>query len=180
MVIALAGRRIDAPNASQPRFPAANLERVQERIRSLLKLWEVRTLVCSAACGSDLIALLAAGGLGARRIVVLPYAREIFRKTSVVDQPGIWGESYDQVLDEVQAQNDLIVLGYAEDNDAAYSATNIAILEQGQKAAHQANLPLTAVVVWDGKSRGEGDFTEQFRNEAKNRGIQTLEIRTLD
>jgi hypothetical protein len=33
MVVALAGRRIDAPGAERPRFPLANVEAVAERLR---------------------------------------------------------------------------------------------------------------------------------------------------
>jgi hypothetical protein len=181
MVFALAGRRIDAPNAP-PRFPTRNLDAVRERISNLLKQRQAKILVCSAACGSDLIALETAGKLGIRRIVVLPYAREIFRRSSVVDRPGDWGEIYDQVLDEVEKENekDLVVLGYAENDEAAYSATNLAILDHTEKAALESNSPRMAVVVWEGKSRGPGDFTEQFQKEARGRGIETAEVRTSD
>ncbi|HEY6248363.1 MAG TPA: hypothetical protein VI685_00290 [Candidatus Angelobacter sp.] len=180
MVIALAGRRVDAPGAAQSRFPAKNVGLVRDRIANLLKLQQAKTLVCSAACGADLIALAAAGDLGIRRIVVLPYSRDVFLRTSVIDRPGDWGESYDRVMDEVEGKNDVVVLGYAENDDAAYSATNLAILEQAEKVARKENLPIAAVVVWDGKSRGEGDFTEQFKEEAKRRGINPTEIPTLN
>jgi hypothetical protein len=180
MILVLAGRRIDAPNASQPRFPAQNLSTVRERISELLNRRRARTLVCSAACGADLIALEAAGNLGLRRIVVIPYAREVFRRSSVVDRPGDWGEPFDRIMDEVEKRNDMVVLGYAENDEAAYAATNLAILDQAEKAARESNLPLLAVVVWDGKSRGQGDFTEHFQNEARARGIETVEVRTLD
>ena len=57
MIIALAGRRIDAPNAEIRRFPPENLELVRTRIRSVLQAKPAALLISSAACGSDLIAL---------------------------------------------------------------------------------------------------------------------------
>ncbi|HKD13457.1 MAG TPA: hypothetical protein VKE71_02835, partial [Candidatus Angelobacter sp.] len=62
----------------------------------------------------------------------------------------------------------------------AYSATNLAILDYATKVAREATLPIAAVIVWDGKSRGKEDFTEQFRNEARSRGIEVVEVRTLE
>src|SRR5215471_9178017 len=168
MVIALAGRRVDAAKAEKPRFPAEKLGVVKERIRDLLKRRKATALVCSGACGADLLALQAAGDIGIRRIVILPYAADIFRRTSVVDRPGDWGDSYDQIIDQVQKEKNLVVLGYAEGDSAAYSATNHAILDHATKTAREANLPIAAVVVWDGKSRGQDDFTEQFQNEARS------------
>jgi len=180
MVIALAGRRVDAPNAKEPRFPAEKLGVVEERLRDLFTKRKATALVCSAACGSDILALKVAWDLGIKRTVVLPYKPDIFRRTSVVDRPGEWGQPYDRIIDQVQKTNDLAILGYAEDDSAAYSATNHAILDHASKIAREKNLPVAAVVVWDGKSRGPEDFTEQFQNDARSRGIEVLEVKTLE
>jgi hypothetical protein len=122
MVIALAGRRVDAPGTDTPRFPPANVAAVQDRIRHLLVEQTTHALVCSAACGVDLLALEVAGALGIRRRIVLPFVRARFRDTSVVDRPRDWGERFDRVLDAVEANRDLVVLGNAEDDAAAYLA----------------------------------------------------------
>ena len=60
MIVALAGRRIDAPGADAERFPLAAVELVRERLHNLLSEKGASTLVCSAACGADLLALAAA------------------------------------------------------------------------------------------------------------------------
>jgi len=82
-------------------------------------------------------------------------------------------------MDDVESKNDLVVLGYSEDDPAAYSGTSHAILERGEKIARQSNLPMAAVVVWDGKSRGKGDFTEQFQKAAESRRINVIQVPTL-
>ena len=63
MIVALAGRRIDAVNAKERRFPLANVELVRKRIREMLKTEDATAVVCSAACGADLIALSEAASL---------------------------------------------------------------------------------------------------------------------
>jgi hypothetical protein len=178
VVIALAGRRVDAPDAKQPRFPSENVDRVKERIQGLLANRNAGALVCSAACGADLLALEAAEALRMRRRVVLPFSREVFRRTSVVDRPGDWGARYDRMLDQVEEADDLVVLGFREDDLGAYVATNSGILDDAASLARDLGLGVLAVVVWD-QSRGPGDITEQFLNEATRRHIEVATVSTL-
>src|ERR1700688_1274520 len=109
-VIALAGRRIDAPDTDPPRFPLENVPIVRERIAALLSAEHAEALVCSAACGADLIALTEAERLGLRRRIVLPFPAKRFRETSVTDRPGEWGPLYDRLIKEAQSAGDLVVL----------------------------------------------------------------------
>jgi hypothetical protein len=177
-VIALAGRRVDAPDARQVRFPSWNVPLVEERIRKCF-FKAVGVLVCSAACGSDLLALGVASELGIRRRVVLPFERARFRETSVADRPGDWGERYDRVLDEVERQRDLVILGYEQADAAAYARTNAAIVDEALRIGRQEEKLAQALVVWDGKSRGSEDLTAQFLDEARGRGMPILEVLTL-
>jgi hypothetical protein len=180
MIIALAGRRVDPADATESRFPPDKVGVVKDRIRNIFECRQATTLVCSAACGADLLALEAAHELEIRGRIVLPFTREEFRRTSVVDRPGAWGESYDRALDDVQREGDLILLGYSEGDSAAYAATNRAILDEATTIARAADLPLIAVVVWDCKSRGTNDLTEQFQKDAQGRHFPVVEISTLE
>ena len=179
MMIALAGRRVDAPGAETPRFPPTNVTAVQERLHRLLVEQQAQAVVCSAACGADLLALEAAGALGIRRRIVLPYAPDRFRAISVVDRPGDWGERFDRILDAVEATGDLVVLGYAEAEEAAYLATNRIILEQATLLAEQAQQAVGAAVVWEGACRGEDDVTAAFLQEAQRLGLTVWTVSTL-
>src|SRR4051812_8410719 len=87
-VIALAGRHVDPDGTDAPRFPLENVPIVRSRIVDLLAKEHAVALVCSAACGADLIALEEAEQLGLRRRIVLPFSPERFRSTSVTDRPG--------------------------------------------------------------------------------------------
>ena len=173
MIVALAGRRIDALNAKERRFPLENIELVRERVREMLKTEGVSGVVCSAACGADLIALSEVISLGLRRRVVLPFPRGHFRETSVADRPGDWGPVYDQVLDDVEASGNLVVLTETG-GEEAYSATNQVILNEAISMGKRLNQPVVAGLIWDGASRGDHDLTEEFGIEARKRGLPVI------
>src|SRR5579863_868248 len=161
MIIAVAGRRIDAPEAKEVRFPLQNVELVSTRVRAVLVEKGVAGVVSAAACGADLIVLAEAISLGLRSRIVLPYSPQRFRETSVVDRPGEWGPVYDRVIEEAESHGDLVVIPETAD-DGAYAAANEAILDEAIAVAARLNQRAAAVLVWDGVSRGGDDVTESF------------------
>src|SRR5512132_2440642 len=98
MIIAVAGRRIDAEGASPARFPLKNVALVRQRLEEVFSRETATAVVSSGACGADLVALTAAGARGMRRRMVLPFGRDEFRTSSVIDRPGDWGPVYDRLL----------------------------------------------------------------------------------
>jgi hypothetical protein len=179
MVFALAGRRVDEPNAQTARFPLASVDRVRERLRDTFAGRGATALVSSAACGADLLALDEAGTLGLRRRIVLPYERARFRRTSVTDRPGRWGALFDRILDEVGAQGDLVTIAHESmGDDAAFAAASDAILRGAVRLAAERHEPAGAIVVWEGRSRGIDDLTDAFRSGAVERGLSVVEILT--
>lgn len=177
MIFALAGRRVDAPGAP-PRFPLQNIETVRCRIRNVMQNKHSIALVSSAACGADLLALLEAGSLGLRRRVVLPFDRAKFRETSVVDRPGNWGPIYDQVLDEVEAKGDALVI-QPQSKETAYADATHSILDEAIRLSRELFCSAAGLVVWEGKSRGHGDLTEEFKIHAEELKIPVIQIMTL-
>ncbi len=178
MVIALAGRRVDAKDAKEPRFPLQNVDLVHQRVREMLKSKKAKAVVCAAACGADLVALSEAGTLHIRRRVVLPSDRNKFREGSVIDRPGKWGPLYDRVLDEIEAAGDLVIVPQPE-GDEGYVAANLAILDEAVALARKLHQPTGAALIWDGKSRGSQDITELFGVEARRRGLPVSDVKTL-
>ncbi len=189
MIVALAGRRVDAPNAQRPRFPLENVDVVAKRLGGVLADTKPSAIVCSAACGADLLALDAARTMGVRRRIVLPFDSTRFRATSVVDRPGDWGPLFDELYDEAQAQGDLVLLSYEGEDEASYAAATERIITEALKLAREeadregsrssANRP-TAIVAWDGANRGEGDLTAEFAALAQKSGMRVVEVSTLD
>lgn len=177
-IIVLAGRRIDAVDVAQPRFPLANIEQVRERLHALFVERGAEVLVCSAACGSDLLALDIAGELGMRRRIVLPFEPERFRRVSVTDRPGDWGRLFDRVLDEVGLPNVLILTGTGE-NDELFHETNAVMLDEALALADQEYTNrVLAVAVWEGEAREENDFTASFIQLARAHSIEVVGVLT--
>jgi hypothetical protein len=176
VVVALAGRRIDAAGAPE-RFPLGNRVRVRDAIASMLAARPVSALVCSAACGADLLALEAAASLGIRSRVILPFSEDRFRTSSVMDRPGDWGPLFDRVMTETAARGDLVVLECGE-GDSAYAIANQAILAEGEALAADARAARVALIAWDGAPRAGGDLTDDFRTEAIGRGWLVEEVLT--
>jgi hypothetical protein len=174
--VALAGRRIDMPGAASPRFPLANVPEVSRRLRNYLVEREVRHLVCSAACGADLLALEAAEEVGVPALtVVLPFSPASFRQTSVMDRPGDWGPIFDRLIAEVRERGRLVVLDRERSNHAAYAAATHRIIEE----AGRFGVGVRACVIWEGASRGASDHSLAFADAARARGWPVDYILTL-
>ncbi len=177
MIAVLAGRRIDAPDAKEKRFSLEMKDVVFERICKLFRERNVKVLVSSAACGADLLAQKAARELKIRRHIVLPFSRRRFRKTSVIDRPGEWGELFDEICSEVKRDGNLIVLGKHKDEKAAYAAVTDKILELAEDLQRK-NETVKAVIVWEGKAKDGDDETAAFEEKARLRNIIVKEILT--
>ena len=176
MIVALAGRRIDRPNASPEHFPVRSVAAVGERIRSALLADGASALVSAAACGADLTALGVAETLGIRRRIVLPFPAAEFRAGSVVDRPGDWGPLFDRLVSEAEEAGDLEVLGLPKASAHPYERTNAAILDRALALGREAREQVRALVVWDGPLVGRTDYTLDFVEAAEHRGIP---VRTI-
>jgi hypothetical protein len=154
---------------------------VRRTLHDLFAAEGVRALVCSAACGADLVALEVAGALGIRRRVVLPFAKERFRETSVVDRPGDWGLVYDRVIAEVEAAGDLVVLGPSTwDADDVYQLANVEIVQEAELLASASpGQQRMAVIVWEGAPRTGSDATDGFRSLAEEVGFTQRPVLTV-
>lgn len=173
-VIVSAGRRVDAPNAETPRFPSSNVATVRRRIQSFFKAESPSALVCSAACGTDLLALEVAGAMHVKRYVLLGAAPAIFKKDSVTDRPGNWGEMFDEVLKSSTV--DVLKLPAGQEG---YLQTNLDLLSRAEKLAKEAGTSVHALVIWNEQSRGPDDVTAHFLEQAKQRRIPVTQISTL-
>jgi hypothetical protein len=182
-VVALAGRRIDAPDVDRPRFSPRSVPVVRKRLAELLVREKALALVSSAACGSDLIGLEEAERIQIRRRIVLPFSRDKFRATSVVDRPGEWGSSFDHLVALAEEQRDLVIPERGEgDEDAAYAAVNKLILNEAKGLARTTPggpHRLVAVIVWEGRPRPGNDLTDNFRTAAIEAGF-TLHVILTD
>src|SRR5687768_14398964 len=112
MIVALAGRRIDATDAKTTAFPSALADSVKARLITGLHAAHATHLVSSGACGADLLAMQAAKESGIDKTMILPFDAETFRTTSVTDRPGDWGVIFDELVMELKKSGRLIELKF--------------------------------------------------------------------
>lgn len=175
VVAALAGRRIDAVGSRVRRFSIDRIDQVRADLKSLFEQEAVELLVCSAACGADLIALDLAKKAGIRYRIILPFSIERFRQSSVVDRPGDWGPLFDQLVRDIP-HSELIVLPELANDDEAYVHANKEIVRQAaMTAAPGTGL---AIAVWEGQPRQGSDATSSFLRLAKDAGLKERIVRT--
>jgi hypothetical protein len=181
-IIALAGRRIDAPGTTPPRFPLSKVEEVRSRLVGVFTRLQAVALVCSGACGADLVALEAAEQLGMRRRIVLPFPPQRFRKISVVDRPGDWGRVFDRQIAAAAKSDDLVVLDFKGDDGRGYAAANEAIIHETLTLTRTAEQGrphrLVALLVWEGTRRQGSDATAAFGDLAQKAGFEVITILT--
>ena len=175
-VACLAGRRIDPQHADTIRFPAHCEPWVRRQLSRILATDAVGHLVCSAACGADIIALEACASSGVSATIVLPFAAAEFRRVSVTDRPGDWGPRFDRVLARARAAGSIIELSMSSKDERAFNIANEEIVST---AAGMRSARHLAVIVWDGEKVGEEDVTGHVRDLAVARGFDLVEVSTL-
>ena len=189
-ILVCAGRRIDAPDASPPRFPLGQIDQVSRQVEAVLREQRVTLVVSSAACGADVIVLELARRLGICFRIVLPSAPEQFRTSSVVDRPSSanwdWGVLYDQLVESAGKVGDLKILEGTPQGQLGYEAVNHALVreaitlgeQQSGRAGGHGLVQVRALMIWDGQPRGPQDLTLHFAEEARAQGLPILEILT--
>jgi len=174
-IIALAGRRIDAVDADVPRFPLVEAEHVARKLYRRFRQESVVRLICSAACGADIIALEVADKLAIPATVVLPFASSIFRRISVADRPGDWGGRFDRLMAETRDRGDLVELSLDAGDKNAFAVANDRIIQIASTSGSYRRL---AFVVWDGHARGHDDSTANFLSKALSCGFEKRSMLT--
>lgn len=174
-IACLAGRRIDAIDADEPRFPLHRAPAIGEAIAAVLVERKISRLVCSAACGADILALEACKALGIPATIILPFSAGVFRDVSVIDRPGDWGPRFDQVIARARAHSDLVELGYAKNDQKAFLGANREIVAHVTEANVGEKF---AILVWEGTTRGEDDATADLAERAWAAGFQVIEVST--
>jgi hypothetical protein len=183
--VALAGRRVDACDTTNSRFPRSATGSVEQRLYEYFNQNAIRHLIVSAACGADLLALKAADEAGiSARTIILPFSVEEFRHTSVIDRPGSWDDRhgvtgdwsklYDRMIDAADAAGTLVLLGCVPGDKGAYAAATERIVAEAARGGDEAR----ACVVWEGTARGPVDHSNQLAQLASGRGWLVDQIQT--
>ena len=172
----LAGRRIDAADSEESRFPPAAAEHVALKLLRHFRQERVKRLTCSAACGADILALEVAEKLAIPATLVIPFTSNIFRAISVTDRPGDWGERFDRLVAAARRRGDLVELGLDVNDEKAFTAANERIVQSASISGPYRRL---AFVVWEGQTRGRADATADFLSRALSRGFEKRTVLTM-
>lgn len=178
MLLVHAGNRIDSPDRSEPRFPAAAVADVRQRIERLLSDLNPEGVVGAAASGADLLVLDTARGLGIPLWIVLPLSEHQFLETSVSDQGQEWIHRYHRVR---TAAKELAVADLSAHDDW-YLRGNDVILARAEAVAKELGegepVGIVALVirpaVHDGLSA-----TDDFAVKARRRGMAVIDLAPL-
>ena len=177
-IVALAGRRIDLPDASPRRFPACNVERVERAIQMELKKQHASWLVSSAAAGVDLIGVKAALSLGVGcRIVLFAGVRE-FAQKSVADQGPYWEREFELQVSVIRPENVILVPAKATDSDT-FKSVNERILNEVVALASSRSSRTISIAAWEGLPKEKDDFTVDFIERANAMHIPVFKVSTL-
>ena len=181
MIIAFAGRRVDAADSTTQGFPLSNVDGVEQRLRKFFESNDVKGIVSSAACGADLLALKVAMEMNIPRKILLPTDVRQFKSTSVSDRPGEWNQLYDQMVDTREGNMELFELHLYDKEGSSYKMTNTLILEEAliMSQAFAPLEPVVALIAWEGKAKEGNDYTQHFCREATERNIPVQEILTI-
>lgn len=190
MIVALAGRRVDAPDTKTPRFPLSLIDSVKVKLTTCLKNANATHLISSGACGADLLAMMAAEELLIPKTMILPFDAETFRSTSVTDRPGNWGLIYDTTVQDLKDSGQLIELNLDINDPEVYAKVNLHMLDLAQIVAEQTRLEngnknnaaerIMALIVWEGTPKDADDTTYHFLKEAQKRNFVIKEILSTD
>src|SRR5687767_9402842 len=137
MIIIVAGRRTDAKDASDKRFPLENTKSVKGEIKKQFKSSDAKTLISSGACGADLVAMEVAGESGIEQVMILPFDEVNLKKISVTVRPGDWQLIYEPVIEKLKKTKGLIVLDVSVEEPSAFEKTNSLIMDRAKELSVQ-------------------------------------------
>lgn len=150
------GHRIDSPDRAQPRFPPSRVEACQQALSDFIAAENIDVGYSSAANGGDLIFIDELLKQQCSAHVILPFAEEQFRNTTLAvggDGGNEWTAHFDRL---VSGEREGAVLWHASQStvDAAgmdpyYAHTNRVILGMGRLKAKELDGELVALSVME-------------------------------
>lgn len=146
---------LDAPDRTEPRFPASKVEAVRNRIASQLAQWQVgeKDLALSGgACGADILCGEEALRRGAQLRLLLAQTPDAFVRASVEPAGHEWVRRFYQLCERAEVA---ILADAPESELSIYERLNLWLVESGEEAAGKT-ARLCALLIWDERPTGDG------------------------
>ena len=179
-VLVFTGHMIDVPGRWQPRFPADKEAEISDAIRARLERIGPVAAYGSAACGADILCLECVQQLGGELHIVLPFALEEFRATSVdLHADSNWGERFERLIDEATS---VVVTGEPPppNSASAFEYANLVMTGLARLRAQMLDTQLQGLAVWDGVEAGDVGGTGSVVSLWRESGVSLEHVPTPD
>jgi hypothetical protein len=177
MILVHAGNRVDGPDRDPPRFPESQVEFVERRLGRLLDALRPRVVVSAAAAGADLLLLEQALAIDDVAVhVVLPFAADAFRDTSVADCGAAWTDRYDRVLAMADGDRCQVFEHRLTPDDEGYREGNRLLIRHAQGQVADGEGVLALAVAPPASGSGERSITDDFLATARAGRITVIDI----
>lgn len=178
-VIVCTGHMLDHPDRPTPRFPAHLVPAVRQALERELTALNARIGFSGAACGTDLLFLEAMHRREARTTVVLPFAPEDYRRTSVSFAGPEWLERFRTALKLADSLR-LVTTEKFQGDDLLFRLANQVTVGLAYLSAQRLDTSPYLLAVWDGVPvnlpGGTADLVAQWPDPARCRVINLAEL----
>jgi hypothetical protein len=163
-VLAFAGHMIDEPGRSPPRFPPELEPAVREAMRNYFEQHSPVAVVCSAACGGDILFAEEALSRNIPLYIILPFEdHDAFIEQSVAHGGNGWIERFQYICSHASAQPFFCKAGGFE-HPRDFERTQHAVIFFALGVATAKNVSVKALLVFDQDSEARVGGTSSFLN----------------
>ena len=175
MIILYAGVQADEVGRAVARLPEGAEDDLLTRLRGLFQSLQPSRLVGALASGSDILFARAALLEGIPLRVILPFAKEDFRRTSVEPRGDRWLAHFDRIVSDAAVdlvEGDRPVQETAE----AFNAHNLAMLDDAGALAEGTDERVWVVVIRPTPDPAVQTVTDNLVLRAEERGHLVLDL----
>ncbi|WEG10084.1 hypothetical protein PU630_05905 [Microbacterium horticulturae] len=175
VIIVYAGVQADEPEREVPRLPADAEDALLARIKGLLQSLQPSLLVGALASGADILFARAALSEGIPLRVLLPFAKEDFRRTSVELRGEPWTSHFDRIVADKAVE---LVEGAqpVEETAAAFNEHNLTMLDDARTLAEDTDERVWVLTIRPAPAEGAPTVTDDLVLRAEERGHLTLDL----
>jgi len=175
VIILYAGVQADEVGRAVARLPEGSEEELLTRLRGLFQSLQPSRLVGALASGSDILFARAALSEGIPLRVLLPFAKEDFRRTSVEPRGARWLAHFDRIVSDVAVdlvEGDRPVQETAE----AFNEHNLAMLDDAGALVEGTDERVWVVAIRPTPDPGAPTVTDNLVLRAEERGHFVLDL----
>lgn len=175
LIIVYAGVQADEPGREVPRLPADAEDALLTRLKGLLQSLQPSRLVGALASGADILFARAALSEGIPLRVLLPFATEDFRRTSVELRGEPWTSHFDRIVADQAVE---VVTGAqpVEETAAAFSEHNLTMLDDARALAEDTGERVWVLTIRPAPVLAAPTVTDDLVLRAEERGHLTLDL----